>query len=459
MQVEPSIFKAYDIRGIYPEQLNEDTAYALGRAYATHFNMVGKKVAVGSDTRLSSPSLKEKVIAGLLDSGVDVDDLGLVSTPTFYFATSFYGYDGGLQVSASHNPKQWNGLKIVGKNAYPVSKNTGLLDIKKIIETESYIPKSSRKGTLQKKDSVISAAIEEQIKSVDVTSLKPLKIVIDGANGMGAIDMAELFKALSDRGVAFEVIPMNFTPDGNFPAHEADPMKAENIQPLCERVVTEKADLGIAPDGDGDRYFFVDEKGEVLPQGILRGMMAGIELKEHPGALVAYDIRPGRITRDMIEELGGKAIVTPVGHSLIKEVMIKEGAIFGGESSGHYFYKFPYGTFEAPIVLVLKLLRFISEQNKPLSEISKPFKRYFHSGEINIAIKDHEAATQKIEAIKEMYKDGKQSFVDGISVEYPEFWFNLRASNTEPLIRLTLEATTEEIMKSKVGEITNKLVD
>ena len=246
---------------------------------------------------------------------------------------------------------------------------------------------------------------------------------------------------------------MNFEPDGSFPAHEADPMIEKNTLALREKIVAEKCDLGIAPDGDGDRYFFFDEKGELVPQAVLRGIMAQIELCLNPNAVVAYDIRPGRITKDMIDELHGKAVISPVGHSLIKELMIKENAVFGGESSGHYFYKLPYGTFEAPMILVLKFLQFVSEQNKPLFEIVAPLKRYANSGEINIKLADKQQAAAKIEMIKNKFADGQQIFIDGITVEYPDYWFNLRTSNTEALIRFTIEAKDFETMQKKRDEI------
>jgi len=452
MNIDQSIFKAYDIRGIYPDQLDEDMAYAMGRAYAT---LLRKElpdgpvtIAVGGDMRTSTPTLKERVIAGLLDSGINVDDIGLASTPTFYFGVAFYGYLGGLQVSASHNPKEYNGFKLVRKGGVPVSGDTGIMDLKQMIIDESFAPLADTKGVLQKREGVVEAEVEDQIKQADVSKIKPLKIVADGSNAMGSVDIEALFKKLP-----CELITMNFELDGTFPAHEADPMKPENTQALCQRVVAEGADLGIAPDGDGDRIFFIDEKGEVIPQAILRGLMAQIELLQHPGAKVAYDIRPGRITRDMIEELGGQAIVTRVGHSLIKEKMIEEDVIFGGESSGHYFYRLPYGTFEAPMVLILKLLQYVSETNKPFSEIIAPLKRYSHSGEINTKLASREAAQAKIEAIKEKYADGNQIFIDGITVEYPDFWFNLRSSNTEPVIRLTVEAKDLALMEAKRDEL------
>ncbi|MGE5392200.1 MAG: phosphomannomutase/phosphoglucomutase [Candidatus Saccharibacteria bacterium] len=451
-QIDRSIFKAYDIRGIYPGQLDEDAAYQIARAYATLLISENPDkpltVGVGSDMRLSSPSLKAKVIEGLMDSGVNVEHLGLVSTPTFYFAVARNGYDGGLQVSASHNPKEWNGLKMVRRNAVPVSGDTGIQAIRELIEKSDLPPAAEARGKLTERDGSVEDEVEAVLLLAETASIKPFRIVIDGANSMGSEDMLALFKK-----IPATLVPMNFELDGNFPAHEADPMKPENTQALCDRVVAEKADLGIAPDGDGDRYFFVTEQGRVLPQAILRGLMAQIELKEHPGAKVAYDIRPGRITRDMIEEFGGQAIVTPVGHSLIKEIMIREDAIFGGESSGHYFYKLPFGTFECPMLLVIKLLKYLSEQGKPFSEVMKPFMRYAHSGEINTKVGTRQEAMSKIEAVKAKYKDGRQIFVDGVTIEYPDYWFNLRTSNTEPVIRLTVEARSQDLMQEKTKEL------
>lgn len=456
MQVDKSIFKAYDIRGLYPEQLNEDVVYAMGRAYATLIKqeLAGRSnnqpitIAVGADMRLSSPSLKAKLIAGLTDSGINVDDIGLVSTPTFYFGVANYGYLGGIQVSASHNPKQYNGLKIVRQNAVPVSGETGIMDLYQIITDETFAPLAETKGVVKQRSGVVEAFVADFLQLVDVKQIKPFKVVVDAANAMGILDMEALFPKLP-----CTLVKMNFELDGTFPSHEADPMKPENYAELYKRVVAEKANLGIALDGDADRYFFVDEKGEVVPQQILRGLMALIELKEHPGAKIAYDIRPGRITRDMIEENGGQGVLTRVGHSLIKEQMIKEGAIFGGESSGHYMYTRPYGVFEMPLLLTMKLLRYLSLENKPFSEVVKPYKRYFHSGELNTKVASREEVNKKIEEIKEKYKDGQQNFLDGLTVEYPDYWFNVRGSNTEPLIRLALEARDQKTMETKREEV------
>ena len=450
MDINTTIFKAYDIRGIYPGQLNEETAYRVGKAYSEilHKENPGKKlnVVVGNDMRVSTPSLKEKVIKGLNDSNVNVIDVGLVTTPTFYFSVAYYGYDGGIQVSASHNPKEYNGFKMTRKRSIPLSGETGMEELKnKVVQNE--FPDYQNRGSVSGKNKVIDEEVSVQIeeKGINISAIKAFKIVVDAANAMGSLDIDAMFKNTS-----CEIVRLNWDLDGTFPVHQPDPLQEENLEITQRKVVETNADLGIVPDGDGDRYFFIDEKGEIIRQEIIRGIMAAIELKQNPGATVAYDVRPGKITRDMILEAGGKPIVTRVGHSLIKEQMLKENAIFGGESSGHYFYKFNYGTFEAPIVLVLKFLQFLSEQNRRVSEIIAPYKRYYHSGEINSEVKDKVA---KMKEIENKYSDAEISHLDGVTVEFPEYWFNVRASNTENLLRLNLEAKTKELMDKKRDEV------
>lgn len=449
MNVDPSIFKAYDIRGIYPDQLNEEIAYKIGRAYCTILKKENPDkeltIAVGCDMRLSTPSLKEKVIEGVLDSGVNVCDIGLASTPTYYFAVAYYEFDGGIQVSASHNPKEYNGFKITRSHSVPLSGDSGMYDLRDLV-IKGEFEDVYKKGKLTKKDGVLETLVKEQTKGIYLKSIKPFKISVDAANAMGSLDVDVMFQ-----NTKVELIRINWELDGNFPSHQSDPLQDENLVPTQESVIKNKSDIGIVPDGDGDRYFFIDEKGAVIRQEILRGIMAQLALKEFPGATVCYDIRPGRITKDMIEEVGGKASVTRVGHSLIKEQMIKEKAVFGGESSGHYFYKFDYGTFESPVRFVLKFLEFVSKQNKPLSEIISPYKKYFHSGEINTEVKDTE---EKIKEIAEKYKDSTEiSYLDGITVEYKDYWFNVRPSNTEPKLRLNLEARSKELMEEKRDEV------
>ena len=451
MNIDTSIFKAYDIRGIYPTQLNEELAYKIARAYAEIIKSENEsreeiEIVIGHDMRLSTPSLKKETIRGLIDSGANVVDIGLATTPTFYFAVAFYGYLGGMQISASHNPKEFNGFKMVRAGAVPVSGEQGIYEMRDMIISNNF-PSSDKKGVISQKDGVINEEVEEQIKDkkIDINKIRPFKIVVDTANAMAILDIKAMFKSLK-----CELVLLNSQLDGNFPVHQPDPLDEKNLDMLKKSVVQNSADLGIGPDGDGDRYFFVDEKGEVIRQEILRGIMAQIALKENPGKTVCYDIRPGRITKDMIEAVGGKASVTKVGHSLIKEQMLKENAIFGGESSGHYFYKFPYGTFEAPIVLTLKFLEYLSLQNKPVSEVITPYKVYFHSGEINSEVAKKE---EKIKEIAQKYNDAKLSYLDGITVEYPDYWFNVRPSNTESLLRLNLEAVSKNIMEVKRNEV------
>lgn len=448
MPVDPSIFKMYDIRGVYPEQIDENIAYKIARAYSEILKKENRekelKVVVGSDMRTSSPSLKKKVIDGLLDSGLNVVDVGLVSTPSYYFAVSYYDYDGGIQVSASHLPTEFNGFKLVRARAVPVSGMFGINEIKEMVLKDD-IPEVIEKGNLETKSNITEEEARVQRGGTGWEKIKPFKIVVDTGNGMGALDIEALFKDLP-----CSLTKLNFDLDGTFPVHIPDPLKEENLKWVKDEIVNSGADLGIATDGDADRWFFIDEKGETVPQPILRGLMAQIELQKTPGATICYDIRPGKMTKEMIEEAGGKAVMTRVGHSLIKEKMLEVGAVFGAESSGHYFYKFPYGTFEAPMVLVLKFLAYLSEQDRPLSEMIKPYKKYFHSGEINSKVKDK---NRKIEEIAEKYRDGQINYLDGITVEYPNFWFNVRPSNTEDILRLNLEAIDQKTMEEKRDEV------
>jgi len=449
MQTNPAIFKAYDIRGVYGKDFDEEGAYRIGLAYAALRQKEGltsgAKIAAGSDMRISSPALKARLIDGLLDGGFDVADIGLVSTPTFYFAVANYGYGGGILVSASHNPKEYNGFKLVRAKAAPISQDTGISEIRDLVVSGS-LKKNQTRGISNKNDQALFDQIKHDLKYVDPARIKPMKIVIDPANAMGTLYFDELFKRLD-----CEIIRMNWELDGSFPAHEADPFKRENIEDLCERVKAEKADLGIATDGDGDRIFFIDDSGEPVEPGILRAILSKIFLRERPGAKIAYDIRPGRITEDSIRENGGVPIVTRVGHSLIKETAIREGAYFAGESSGHFFLNMgDEGCYEAPVIVTLKILDEISQSGLSSSDYVKPYQKYFHSGEINSRVGDPAGV---IGRIKEKYRDGKQNELDGITVEYPDFWFNVRASNTEPLLRLNLEARSRKLMEEKRDEL------
>ena len=450
MLVSPSIFKAYDIRGIYQKDFDKNTAYQIGLAYVAlrkkDFKNKNKKfkIIVGADMRLSSPILKKYLIKGLLDAGADVCDIGLTSTPTFYFAVAKYKYDGGIMVSASHNPKEWNGFKIVRERAIPVSGNTGIDFLKeKVLNNTLEI--SSKKGKLTNKKNILVDHIKHDLKYGKINKIKKFKIVLDPANAAGSMYLKELFKF-----IPAEIIKINFKLDGSFPAHEADPLKEENLIDIKKAVIKNKADLGITTDGDGDRIFFIDNQGELIGQSIIRGLLAKLFLQDKPKSKMGFDVRPGKITEDLILENGGKPIKTRVGHSLIKEQMLKENIYFSGESSGHFFLNMPIGCFEIPNIVILKLLQEFSNSNLPISEQIKPYKKYFLSGEINREVEDKEKI---FKALEKKYKNGKINKLDGISVSFKDFWFNVRGSNTENKMRLNLEATSEKIMNQKVKEV------
>lgn len=449
MNINPEIFKAYDIRGVYGTDFNDETAYQIGLAYGKMRQeelgrLVNIKILVAADMRVSSPSLKENLIRGFLDCGCEVTDGGLLPTPTFYHSVAHNGFDGGILVSASHNPGEYNGFKIVRDRAIPFSKDSGMIVLKDRV-IKNVFEKTNLKGTLDSESKYLAEQIKHDLAFSNLDKIKPLKVVIDPANAMGILFFDELFKYIPG-----EFIKINWELDGTFPAHEADPLKLENLEQLSAKVLEEKADLGITTDGDGDRIFFVDEKGIPVEPGITRAILSEIFLQEKPGSKIAYDIRPGKITEDVIRENGGEPIVTRVGHSLIKEQALKEGAYFAGESSGHFFLNMTDGCYEVPVIVTLKMLEKISEMGVPFSEYLKKYQKYFHSGEINSVVADKAA---KIKELKEKYSDAKQNELDGITIEYPDFWFNVRESNTEPLLRLNLEARTKEIMQEKRDEV------
>lgn len=448
MKINPGIFKAYDIRGIYGEDLDEEVAFRLGRAYSELRQEELKKekinIVVAQDMRLSSAALTNALIKGLIAGGVNVVNIGLSSTPTFYFGVAYFNFDGGIIVSASHNPAEWNGFKITREKAMPLSGETGMAILRDKVMANRF-KTAPAPGQVYFKDDVLKTQIEYDMNFADIKNIKKMKVVVDSANGMGSQYIEPLFTYLP-----CELVRMNFELDGTFPAHEADPLKEANLADLQQKIIDVKADFGIATDGDGDRVFFVDNTGKTIGQALIRGLLAKIFLREKPGSKIAYDIRPGKITLDMILENGGVPIITRVGHSLIKEQAIKEGAYFAGESSGHFFLNMPIGCFEVPNIVILKLLEEFSLANMPISEFIKPYQKYFHSGEINSTVNDKEAVFKKLEA---EYSDGFISKLDGVTIEYPDFWFNVRGSNTEPKIRLNLEAVSQEIMESKKKEV------
>jgi len=449
--INPDIFKAYDIRGIYGQDLDVEAAYQVGQSYVAlrklDKNYTPEKklrVAVGMDMRVSSLELKEKLVQGLTAAGADVVDFGLVSSPAFYFSVAKYNLDGGIMVSASHNPAIWNGFKIVKEKAIPVSGDTGLNLMRDFINIGN-LPLSEITGEIKNINNIAAEQLAHDLQYVDLKNIKPLKVVIDTANGMGAQYILELSKHLP-----IVLIPLNFPFDGTFPAHESDPLKEENLQQLQVAVIERKADLGIAIDGDGDRIFFVDDCGVTINPAITRGLLAKIFLLDRPGAKVGYDVRPGRITQDLILEGGGVPVLTKVGHSLIKAQMIEENLFFAGESSGHFYLNLPIGCFEMPNIMIVKLLNYFSKIDGKISDYIKRYEKYSHSGEINSPTDDKETT---FKMIAEKYSDAVINYFDGISVTYPTFWFNVRASNTENKMRLNLEAISPEIMAEKRDEV------
>jgi phosphomannomutase len=451
LPINSEIFKAYDIRGIYGQDFDNELAYLLGLAFVElrkndpDYNPNKQlQIAVGVDMRLSSPALKKNLLRGLTAAGATAVDLDLVATPTLYFAVGKYQYDGGIMISASHNPKEWNGFKLVRAQSVPISGETGIKFLKeKILSNRFLLPPTP--GEIRENKNALTDEMLYTQQFIDLNKFRPFKIVADTANGMGVSYLQKLLDALPG-----EFIPLNFKLDGSFPAHEADPLKEENLTQLKETVLKQKADLGLAIDGDGDRIFFVDNLGRTIEPAIIRGLLAKIFLKSKPGAKIGYDVRPGKITLDLIKASGGKPVVTKVGHSLIKEQMLKENIYFAGESSGHFYLNNDIGCFEYPSLMILKLLEELSASAKSVAEQIAPYQKYFASGEINRTVKNKETV---FTAIAAKYADAKITKLDGISVAYPDFWFNVRGSNTEPKIRLNLEAVSRELMEAKRDEV------
>jgi phosphomannomutase len=442
MEIHEEIFKAYDIRGTYPDQIDEDAAYKIGRAFVAFLGC--KEVVVGQDMRKSSPDLFDGLVKGITDQGADVIDIGHCSTPYFYFGTA--NHEAGIMVTASHNPAKYNGFKFCRENAIPISGDTGIQDIKKLA-VENNFPDSEKKGKITKKD-IMQDFIDHNLKFLNKeTDQKKLKIVIDTGNGMGGYTFPKVFDKID-----VEVVPLYFDVDMTFPNHEANPIKPENTADLQKAVVENNADFGVAIDGDCDRCVFIDEKGEYISADLTTALVASELLEKNPNSTILYDLRSSWATEEFIEENKGKPIMCRVGHAFIKKHMREENALFAGELSGHFYYRDSFFT-ESTIISTIITINILREENKKLSELVKPLKRYFASGEINSQVTDKE---NKIKEILEMFKDKAKtvSHLDGIKLEFDDFWFNIRPSNTEPYLRLNLEAKTKE----KMEEMRDKLL-
>lgn len=453
MNIPTNIFKSYDIRGIYPDEINEKNIYqitqAIFRLYREKSHSSSSlKIVVGRDMRLSGPSLFPIIKKALIDAGATVINIGLVSTPTFYFAVYHYGYDAGIQLSASHNPSQYNGMKLVvngGNGLIKISKTNGMEQIKQYAIENKDI-KSLKKEKYIYKTNVLQEEIKFIKKMVNIEKIKKLKVVADAANAMGAQYIEALFKELP-----CELIKMNFELDGSFPAHQPDPLIKTNLVDLQKRVIKEKADLGLAPDGDGDRLFFIDEKGQIIEASSITALIARELLKTNPKSTILYDIRYTITPLKIIQENGGKSGVTKVGHAFITEEMHQTKALFAGESSGHYYFS-QTGNVESQLPVILMILSIISQENKPISKIIKEIKRSFESGEYNFKT---DKSFDILNSLKRKYNDGKLITIDGVAIEYDKWRFGVRTSNTEPLLRLNLEADNKKLMEEKRDELIN----
>ncbi|MDP7180467.1 MAG: phosphomannomutase/phosphoglucomutase [Candidatus Woesearchaeota archaeon] len=433
-----SIFKAYDIRGKYPYELNEDIAYNIGKAAAKFFK--AKEIAVGRDMRLSGDSLFTSLSEGITDMGVDMIDIGLCSSPMASFASGFLKKP-VIMVTASHNPKEYNGFKIMGAGAKPVSADSGIKDIEKMASSE--IEKSSKRGMIVSKN-IDKDYIKHIMKFCRLKDIK-MKIVVDTSNGMAG----KFLPMVAEKLKSLDIVKMNFKIDGNFPGHDPNPLKPEIIDILRQRVLKEKADLGVAFDGDADRVFFVSDKGDVVTSDYITCLIGQNMLKDNKGGMILYDLRSSWIVKEFLEAEGGKTKMSKVGHSFIKEQMRKDNGIFAGELSGHFYFKDNFYA-DSGIIGMLQVLCLLSGEGKEMSELIKPLQKYFSTGELNSDVSDKEG---KIKALKAKYKDGKISMLDGIRVDYSDWWFNVRPSNTESLLRLNLEAKSKEIMEEKKKEI------
>jgi phosphomannomutase len=440
--LDPKVFKAYDVRGVYPDELDEEGAYAIGRAYVEQFEP--HRIAVGHDMRLSSPSMTEAVVRGAAEAGADVVEVGLVGTEMVYFAVGELGLDGGIAVTASHNPKEYTGMKIVRRGALPVGGDSGLLDIRARALTGARHETGSP-GTVTQED-IWPRFVERVLSFIDVKAVKPLRVVIDAANGMAGVMLPPVLEHLP-----IETVRCYFEPDGSFPNHEPNPLLPENREFIVRKVTEEQADLGTAFDGDADRCFFVDDSGEFVPGDFVTALLAESILEKEPGAKILYDVRASWAVPETIRRAGGVPLVNRVGHAFFKHRMREEGAVFGGEVSGHYYFR-DFSQADSGVVPFLLMLELISKRGQKLSELWRPYReRYFITGELNTPVAD---VPLKLQELKERFgPEGEVSHLDGLSVDAEEWHMNVRPSNTEPLLRLNLEALSPELMQRKRDEV------
>jgi phosphomannomutase len=436
------IFKAYDVRGTYPDQLNEEAARRVGRAFAAWSG--AERVLVGRDCRLSSPSLTAAFVEGLTDAGVGVADLGLATTDMVYFASGRLKLHGAM-FTASHNPPQYNGIKLCRPAAAPVGEDSGLMEIRDLAASyeRSMPPAAPARGTVEEID-FVDEYLEHLLSFADLERFAPLVVAADAANGMAGLVVPRLFERLPAK-----LVPLYMDLDGTFPNHPADPIQPENQADLRRAVTEQGADLGLAFDGDADRVFLIDEGAGDVSGSTVTALVAKAMLERAPGSRIVYNLICSWAVPEVIREKGGEPIRTRVGHSFIKGVMAETGALFGGEHSGHYYFRDHYNA-DSGLVASMVVMDQMSKAGRPLSELIAPLRRYFDSGEINSEVRD-KAGT--IEELARAYADGRQDRLDGLTVEYDDWWFNVRPSNTEPLLRLNAEARTKELLDERTPEV------
>ncbi len=440
MSVDPRIFKAYDIRGIYPTELDEDATYKIGRAFVSFLGV--DRVIVGRDMRLSGPQVFKAVTDGIRDQGADVIDIGMVSTDQYYFACSTLG-GAGMMVTASHNPKQYNGFKMVRQMPYLLSGDTGIQDLRRLVAEDTFSD-PGRRGMIEQRD-FSEEFVQSLLRLVDVRALKPLKVIADTGNGMVGPALSRLYAHLP-----VHLIGMYLDPDGSLPNHGLDPLQEENRAELQQRVVAEGADVGFAFDGDGDRFFTIDDRGRFVPGDYMTALLAEYLLRKHPGEKIVYDVRASWAVPDRVRAAGGTPLIERVGHAFIKRRMADEDVLFAGEVTGHYYFR-DFGYADSGLIPSLLILEMLSTSGKKLSELLEPLEaKYFVSGEINSTVPDPRA---KLAALAERYADARIERLDGLSATYDDWHFNVRTSNTEPLIRLNLEGMSKELMEEKRDEV------
>jgi phosphomannomutase len=436
MEIDSKIFKAYDIRGTVPDPFKPEYAYPIGLALALFLE--ADSIAVGRDMRVSSDEVFEQLARGINVGGANVVDIGLTSTDALYFAVGKYQYDGGVMITASHNPKEYNGLKICRRNAEPLSGDQGLGQMLKMIQQDE-LPQAAQRGSTSKRD-ILNEYTDHCLSFIDASKIKPFKIVIDAGNGMAGLTLPAVLEKLP-----LEVTRLYFELDGNFPNHPASPLELENLVDLQKAIAEEKADFGAAFDGDADRMFLVDKQGHQITGDMVIALAAKSFLTKHPGETILYNLICSKAVPEIIQKLGGSSIRTRVGHAFIKPLMKKHNAIFGGEHSGHFYFRDNWFA-DSGLIAFLVCLELLSVENRPLHELIAELNPYVQSGEINTRV---DSIENKITQVKQAFSEGIQDDYDGLTIQFDDFWFNLRPSNTEPLLRLNIEAKNKEILEDR----------